>query len=93
MHAEMDRKRIVEFLDLIGNEKYDLRKFGKPVLVYIVEDHTVRYSIWEASVLERFGLKNVDGWDYEEDDSFVPDWVIGSEAYFDDEDDDDDDED
>jgi len=80
MKAEKDRKKIVEFFDLIENEKYDLRKFSRPVLVYGVdEDKMVKFSLWESDMLERFGLKNVDGWDYEEDSSFCPDWVLDAD--------------
>ena len=63
MHKETDKTRIREFLDLLGNERYDLRKYTRPVLVYKVEDKTVFYSIWEDDLLNRFGLSNVDGWD------------------------------
>ena len=77
MHKETDRGRIREFLDLLGNEHYDLRKYHRPVLVYKVEDKTVFYSIWEDDLLNRFGLANVDGWDYKEDTIFCPDWIIG----------------
>ncbi len=77
MHKETDKTRIREFLDLLGNERYDLRKYTRPVLVYKVEDKTVFYSIWEDDLLNRFGLSNVDGWDYKEDTIFCPDWVIG----------------
>jgi len=56
-----------------------LRKYNKPILVYKVDDKTVYYSIWESDMLDRFGLENVDGWDYKEDTIFCPDWVIGLE--------------
>ncbi len=79
MHKETDRARIREFLDLLGNERYELRKYHKPVLVYKVDDKTVYYSIWEEDLLTRFGLENVDGYDYKEDTIFCPDWVIGIE--------------
>ena len=79
MHKETDRGRIREFLDLLGEERYDLRKYNKPVLVYKVEDETIYYSMWEEDLLNRFGLKNVDGWDYKEDTIFCPDWIIGIE--------------
>jgi hypothetical protein len=76
MKAENDRKRIREFLDMLENEKYDLRKYSKPVLVYGVDDDKmVKYSIWEKDMLDRFGLKNEDGWDHEDDLAFCPDWV------------------
>jgi hypothetical protein len=42
-------------------------------------------------MLNRFGLDNVDGWDYEEDIVFCPDWVRDDEDDDDDWDDDDDD--
>lgn len=79
MHKETDKVRIREFLDLLGNERYDLRKYTRPVLVYKVDDQTVFYSLWEDDLLNRFGLNNVDGWDYKEDTIFCPDWVIGIE--------------
>lgn len=67
-------ERIREFYDLT-DQLYTLRKFHKPVLVYDVADDKVRYSLWEAELLERFGLENVDGWDYTEDVFFCPDWM------------------
>ena len=91
MKAEKDRKRIREFLDLVENEKYDLRKYSRPVLVFCVDENKkVKYSLWESDLLDRFGLSNVDGWDYEEDISFCPDWV---DDYDDDDWDEDDDDD
>ncbi len=79
MNKETDRARIIEFLDLLGNERYNLRKYHKPVLVYRVADGTIYYSLWEEELLDRFGLENVDGWDYKEDTIFCPDWVEGIE--------------
>ncbi len=91
MKAEKDRKKIREFLDLVENEKYDLRKYSRPVLVFCVDENKkVKYSLWESDLLDRFGLSNVDGWDYEEDISFCPDWV---DDYDEDDWDDDDDDD
>ena len=76
MKTEKDKKKIREFLNLIENEKYDLRKYTRPVLVYFVDENKrVKYSIWDEDLLNRFGLENVDGWDYEEDIAFCPDWV------------------
>jgi len=92
MNAVSDRKRIREFLDLLDNDKYDLRRYSKPILVYFVdEDKRVKYSIWEEDLLTRFGLDNVDGWDDEDDLAFCPDWVAEKdddedEDEFDDED-------
>ena len=80
MNTESNRKRIREFLDLLGNERYDLRRYSRPILVYKVIDKVVYYSVWEEEILQRFGLKNVDGWDFKEDSLFCPDWVIGSES-------------
>ena len=77
MNTETDRKRIFEFLDLLGNESYDLRRYSRPVLVYIVQDDIIYYSLWEEEILHRFGLKNVDGWDYKDEALFCPDWVVG----------------
>lgn len=79
MNTEKDRKRIFEFLDLLGNESYELRRYSHPILVYKVENGIVYYSLWEEEILQRFGLKNVDGWDYKDDSLFCPDWVIGIE--------------
>ncbi len=79
MNTENNRKKIIEFLDLLGNENYELRRYSRPVLVYKVVDKTVYYSLWEEDVLNRFGLKNVEGWDSKEDSIFCPDWVIGIE--------------
>lgn len=91
MNMEKDRERIREFFDLIESEHYDLRKFGRPVLVFKVHDDRVYYSLWEETLLERYGLENVDGWDYEEDVLFCPDWMTGNDP-LDDADDDEDDE-
>jgi hypothetical protein len=91
MKAEKDRKKIVEFFDLIENDKYDLRKYSKPSLVYFVDtDGMVKFSLWENDDLEKYGLVNVDGWDFEEDLAFCPDWVSDTENDDDDYDDDDD---
>ena len=91
MKAEKDRKKIREFFELVENEKYDLRRYSVPVLVYMVDENKrVKYSLWELDLLNRFGLENVDGWDYEEDSSFCPDWVMDDDDEdFDDDDDDD----
>jgi hypothetical protein len=92
MKAQYEKNKIREFLDLVENEKYDLRKYTKPVLVFTVdENEKVKYSLWELDMLNRFGLDNVDGWDYEEDIVFCPDWVRDDEDDDDDWDDDDDD--
>jgi hypothetical protein len=88
MQVEKDRNRIREFFNLLEDEHYDLRKFSHPILVYKIEDERVYYSLWEESLLTRYGLKNVDGWDYEDDVLFCPDWIRG----LDDDDDDDDDD-
>jgi len=91
MKVEKDRKKIREFFNLTENEKYDLRRYSKPVLVYYVDENKrVKFSLWEDDLLDRFGIKNVDGWDYEEDLSFCPDWVADND---DDDDFDDDDDD
>jgi len=92
MKAEKDRKKIREFFELVENEKYDLRRYSVPVLVYMVDENKrVKYSLWELDLLNRFGLENVDGWDYEEDSSFCPDWVMDDDDEdFDDDDDEDD---
>ncbi len=79
MNTEKDKKRIIEFLDLLDNESYDLRRYSRPILVYIVKDGTIYYSVWEEDILRRYGLENVDGWDFKEDSIFCPDWVIGVE--------------
>jgi len=77
MNTENNRKKILEFLDLLGNESYDLRRYSHPVLVYKVEDDIIFYSLWEEEILHRYGIKNVDGWDFKDDALFCPDWVIG----------------
>ncbi|OQY40169.1 MAG: hypothetical protein B6226_00395 [Candidatus Cloacimonetes bacterium 4572_65] len=89
-NSEADKEKIKEFLYLIENEKIDLRRFTRPVLVWIVKDQKVGYTIWEEDLLKRFGLENVDGWDYDEDISFAPDWILGDDEFDDDDDDDDD---
>jgi hypothetical protein len=86
---ETRKEKIKEFLYLVENEKVDLRRYSHPVLVWTVKDGKVGYTIWEEDLLNRFGLENVDGWDYEEDTSFAPDWVIDLDDDFDDDDDDD----
>lgn len=90
---ESELKKIKEFVDLVENHKIDLRHYKSPVLVWGIQEGTVYYSFWEAELLQRFGLDNVDGWDFEEDLLFCPDWVGDTEdddADFDDDDDDDD---
>lgn len=85
-----DLKLIKEFLDMVENHKIELRHYKNPVLVWAVQDGTVYYSFWEEELLEKFGLENVDGWDFEEDMLFCPDWVVDEEEEdFDDDDDDD----
>lgn len=86
MKAEKDKSRIKEFFELSESE-FILRKYHKPVLVYEVVEDKVRYSLWEEEMLERFGLKNVDGWDATEDVIFCPDWMRDEdEPEFDEED-------
>ncbi len=89
---ESTTKKIKEFLDLVENHKIDIRHYKSPVLVWAVQDGTVYYSFWEADTLLRYGLENVDGWDFEEDQLFCPDWVADNDADFDDDLDDDDDD-
>lgn len=90
--SEDNRKKIKEFLDLIDNNKIELRHYKNPVLVWGNDDGICHYSLWEAEILDRFGLENVEGWDYKEDLLFCPDWIAGEDE--DDLDDDiDDDED
>ena len=90
--AEKNRKRIIEFLNLVENDKYELRKYSEPVLVYEVdENQMVKYSLWEAYDLFRYGLQNVDGHDFEDDIYFCPDWVAEENDEDDDIDDFDDD--
>jgi len=74
MRKETDKERIKEFYDLVENP-FILRKYHKPVLVYDIEGDKIRYSLWEEELLNRFGLKNVDGWDATEDLIFCPDWM------------------
>ncbi|MCD4651667.1 MAG: hypothetical protein K8S56_07785 [Candidatus Cloacimonetes bacterium] len=75
MNAEQDRQKIREFFDLVEDEHYELRKFSQPVLVFKIENERVFYSLWEESLLRRFGLENVDGWDFDEEAIFAPDWM------------------
>lgn len=86
---EADQKKIRELLDLSENHKVELRHYKNPVLVWAVADGTAYYAIWESELLDKFGLPNVDGWDFEEDLLFCPDWM-GEEMEEDDEDLDDD---
>ena len=92
MKAEKDRKRILEFFELIGSP-FSLRKYSTPVLVYDIFEDEVRYSVWEEDMLDRFGLENVDGWDKKENSLFCPDWMFDDGEDEDDEDDDVDDDD
>ncbi|MCB5265534.1 MAG: hypothetical protein PHT37_00595 [Candidatus Cloacimonetes bacterium] len=88
--AEKDKKKIREFLDLVENHKVEIRHYKNPVLVWANLEGVCHYSFWEEETLERFGLANVDGWDFQEDMLFCPDWVDDEE---DDEDFDDDESD
>ena len=74
MKAEKNKDRIKEFFEL-SDTNFEIRKFHKPVLVYDIFEDEVRYSLWEEEMLERFGLKNVDGWDKTEELIFCPDWM------------------
>ncbi|MEF3695471.1 MAG: hypothetical protein V3576_09040 [Candidatus Cloacimonadota bacterium] len=85
-----EMKKIKEFLDLVENHKVDIRHFKHPALVWGEQDGTIYYSFWEEELLDRFGLQNVDGWDYEEDKLFCPDWISDPDDDDDDLDDDDD---
>lgn len=87
-----DPQKLREFLDMVENSKIELRRYKNPVLVWSVKDGSVFYSFWEQDMLDRFGIANVDGWDYEEDQLFCPDWVDDSEDNWDDDLDDDDDD-
>jgi hypothetical protein len=89
MKKESRREKIVEFLQMIENTVIELRKYSRPILVWQVTDGTAQYSIWEEDVLERFGLENVDGWDYEEDALFCPDWISDEDEDWEDDEDDD----
>lgn len=89
---ENDPKKIREFLDLSENHKIELRHYKNPILVWAVAEGTAYYAIWEQEVLDRFGLGNVDGWDFEEDLLFCPDWMGDLDDDDDDNFDDDDDE-
>ncbi len=90
MRTEADKKRIRDFLDLVDNDKYQIQKYSRPVLVYTIDSINVMYSIWEEDMLKQFGLENVDGWDHRTDVIFCPDWISGDDEDedFDDEDDD-----
>lgn len=88
-----DIKKIKEFLDMVENHKVELRRYKTPVLVWAIQEGTVHYSFWESDMLEKFGLENVDGWDFEEDMLFCPDWVSDKDDFDDLDDDDEDDED
>lgn len=87
---EKDSRKIKDFVDLVENHKLELRHYKDPILVWAVQDGTVYYTIWENELLDKFGLENVDGWDYEEDLLFCPDWMNPEEDEDEDLDDDDD---
>lgn len=76
---EGDLKKIKELIDLSENHKIELRHYKHPVLVWAVSDGTAHYAIWEEELLDKFGLENVDGWDFEEDLLFCPDWMAEAE--------------
>lgn len=88
--SESNREKIIEFIYLIENEKIDLRRYTRPVLVWTIQDQKVGYTVWEEDLFNRFGLENVDGWDYEEDIGFAPDWIFDDDDADDFDDDDDD---
>lgn len=88
-----DSKKIKEFLDMVENVKIEIRRYRYPILVWAVKDGTAYYAIWEKEILDKFGLDNVDGWDYEEDVLFCPDWIDDRDDDWDDDDLDDDDDD
>lgn len=85
-------KKIKEFLDMVENHKIELRRYKTPVLVWAVQEGTVHYSFWESDMLDKFGLENVDGWDFEEDMLFCPDWVSDDEDDLEEDADDEDDD-
>lgn len=90
---ESSIKKIKEFLDLVENHKIELRHYKHPVLVWAVQEGTVHYSFWESVTLEQYGLDNVDGYDFEEDALFCPDWVLDEDEELDDFEEDDEDDD
>lgn len=78
MIAEGNKDRIKEFFEL-RSANQNLRQYHRPVLVYEVVGDKVRFSLWEEDILNRYGLKNVDGWDETEDLFYCPDWMQGKE--------------
>lgn len=92
MIAEGNKDRIKEFFEL-RSTNHNLRQYHRPVLVYEVVGDKVRFSLWEEDILNRYGLKNVDGWDETEDLFYCPDWMQGKEEEEEEEDIDLDDED
>lgn len=88
-----DLKKIKEFLGMVENHKVELKRYKYPSLVWAVQEGTVYYAFWESEMLDRFGLANVDGWDFEEDALFCPDWLVEYDELDDNDDEDDDDED
>ncbi len=88
---EFDKKKIEEFLELLGR-KLDLNRYNKPILSYRTDDDAVYYTIWEEEILERLGIDNISGHDYRDPIFFCPDWVTDKEIDddFDDDFDDDD---
>ncbi|MDP3114774.1 MAG: hypothetical protein Q8M98_08355 [Candidatus Cloacimonadaceae bacterium] len=89
---EDNPKRLKEFIGLVENHKIDLRHYKTPVLVWAVQDGTAYYSFWDKDILERFGLGSVDGYDFEEDALFCPDWISDRDDDDDDFEDDDSDD-
>lgn len=82
--VEHDRRKIIEFLDLVDNDNYEIRKFNKPVLVWEIEENTIKYTLWEKNVLEQIGVDNIIGWDYREDKIYAPDWALDDDEFDDD---------
>jgi hypothetical protein len=89
---ENDPQKLREFLDMVENSKIEIHRYKSPVLTWALKEGTVYYSFWEQDMLDRFGIINVDGWDYEEDQLFCPDWVGDPEDEWDEDFDDDDDD-
>ena len=81
---ERDRNKIIEFLDLVDNDNYLMRKFNKPVIVWEIDNNIIKYTLWESNVLEQLGVENIIGWDYREDKIFAPDWALDDDEFDDD---------
>ncbi|MEA1972587.1 MAG: hypothetical protein U9N34_04745 [Candidatus Cloacimonadota bacterium] len=78
---ERERKKIIEFLDLVDNGNYAIRKYNRPAIVWEVDGNVIKYTLWENNILEQIGIENIIGWDYKEDKIYAPDWALEDDEF------------